>query len=324
MSASKSSNTNIFGPHNLQLSALCFGTMQFGAGATEKDSAALYESCRAAGINFFDTAYVYNEGRSEEILGKLIASEREELVLVTKAGAVGGCSAKTITDQLNTSLKRLGQDYTDIFFLHMFDADTPLEESFEALAKLKEMGKFFHLGVSNFAAWQIMKAQAIAQRYGYPEIEFLQPMYNLVKRQVEVEILPMAADQKMQVISYSPLGGGLLTGKYLDAQNQENARGRLDWDKKYATRYGVDWMHEAATKLHQLANELGTSPATLAVAWAAKHNSITAPIISARNSAQLTPSLDALHFQLSDAMYDTISSFSPRPAPATDRLEEQV
>ena len=317
------SNRPAYGPNQLTPSSLCFGTMQFGAGADEADSAAMYHACREAGINFFDTAFVYNQGRSEEILGQLITAHRDELIIVTKAGAVGSSSPDNLRSQLETSLTRLKQDFTDIFFLHMFDADTPLEDSFAALAQLKQEGKFYHLGVSNFAAWQIMKAQAIARQHGYPEIEILQPMYNLVKRQAEVEILPMAEAEQIGVISYSPLGGGLLTGKYGASARDDNARGRLDWDEKYKTRYGQNWMHDAANGLMQMANEAGVEPATLAVAWVAQHNAITSPIISARNEAQLRPSLAAASFEMSNEIYDQLSGLSPRPAPATDRLEEQ-
>ena len=260
-------STRSFGPKNLSASGLCFGTMQFGAGASPEDSAAMYAACRDAGINFFDTAYVYTQGRSEEILGTLIAKEREDIILVTKAGAEGGCSAKNIRTQLEVSLTRLNQDYTDIFFLHRFDDEVPLEQSFAELAALKEQGKFYHLGVSNFAAWQVMKAKGISNLHGYPAIEILQPMYNLVKRQAEVEILPMAAAEELAVISYSPLGGGLLTGKY---RGGIAAEGRFSWDQKYATRYGQDWMHPAANQLFSIAAELGTAPAALAVAWVAK------------------------------------------------------
>ena len=313
-------STRLFGPQNLAASGLCFGTMQFGAGASHEDSAAMYAACRDAGINFFDTAYVYTQGRSEEILGTLIAKEREDIILVTKAGAEGGCSAKNIRTQLEVSLTRLNQDYTDIFFLHRFDDEVPLEQSFAELAALKEQGKFYHLGVSNFAAWQIMKAQGIANLYGYPAIEILQPMYNLVKRQAEVEILPMAAAEELAVISYSPLGGGLLTGKY---RGGITAEGRFSWDQKYATRYGQDWMHQAANQLFEIAVELGTAPATLAVAWVVKNPAITAPIISACNIEQLAPSLAAAEIQLADSVYARLNALVPTPPPATDRLEEQ-
>ena len=314
------SASQLFGPHKLMPSGLCFGTMQFGAGASESDSAAMYDACRQASINFFDTAYVYTEGRSEEILGKLIATERENLILVTKAGAVGGSSARNIREQLDISLTRLNQDYTDIFFLHRFDDDIPLEETFSELAMLKEQGKFYHLGVSNFAAWQVMKAQGIANLKGYPRIEILQPMYNLVKRQAEVEILPMAAAEDIAVISYSPLGGGLLTGKYRGGISGE---GRFSWDEKYAARYGQDWMHKAATSLSEIADETGVAPPALAVAWVAKHPAITAPIISARNLDQLAPSLEAAMITINADMYAQLNALVPTPPPATDRLEEQ-
>ena len=313
-------STRSFGPQNLSASGLCFGTMQFGAGASPEDSAAMYAACRDAGINFFDTAYVYTQGRSEEILGTLIAKEREDIILVTKAGAEGGCSAKNIRTQLEASLTRLNQDYTDIFFLHRFDDEVPLEQSFAELAALKEQGKFYHLGVSNFAAWQVMKAQGIANLHGYPAIEILQPMYNLVKRQAEVEILPMAAAEELAVISYSPLGGGLLTGKY---RGGIAAEGRFSWDQKYATRYGQDWMHQAANQLFEIAAEVRTAPAALAVAWVAKNPAITAPIISARNIEQLAPSLAATEIHLEESVYARLNALVPTPPPATDRLEEQ-
>ena len=314
-------SSRIYGPHNLTSSSLCFGTMQFGAGASETDSAEMYQDCRAAGINFFDTAYVYTDGKSEQILGRLIASERDQIILVTKAGAVGGLSAQTIRTQLEVSLKRLNQDYTDIFFLHRFDEDTPLEETFEELLRLKEEGKFFHLGVSNFSAWQVMKAQGLALRYGFPVIELLQPMYNLVKRQAEVELLPMASAEDIGVISYSPLGGGLLTGKY--NQKAQPSDGRLSWDNKYAARYGEAWMHQAADKLQEIAEQAGLDPLSLAVAWVARHKAITAPIISARNRGQLAPSLRAADLVLEDEVYQALCRLAPTPPPATDRLEEQ-
>ena len=310
-----------YGPHSLLPSRLCFGTMQFGAGASETDSAEMYQDCRAAGVNFFDTAYVYTDGKSEQILGRLIAKERDQIILVTKAGAVGGSSAQTIRTQLETSLARLNQGYTDIFFLHRFDDDTPLEDTFGELHRLKQEGKFFHLGVSNFSAWQVMKAQGLARQHGFPLIELLQPMYNLVKRQAEVELLPMALAEDIGVISYSPLGGGLLTGKYSAGDTPSD--GRLSWDDKYAARYGQAWMHEAAGKLKAIASEAGLNPLSLAVAWVARHKAITAPIISARNRDQLAPSLLAADLQMDDAVYQALCQLAPTPPPATDRLEEQ-
>ena len=312
-----------YGPNNLENSSLCFGTMQFGDGADERDSQEMYEACRSNGINFFDTAFVYTGGKSELILGNLIKDEREKIILITKAGSVGGSSGKNIRSQLEESLKRLKQDYVDVFFLHHWDDNVPLEETFETLKELKEEKKFFQLGVSNFSAWQVMKAELIAKKYDFPSIDILQPMYNLVKRQAEVEILPMAKSENIGVISYSPLGGGLLTGKYSDDNPvNKNSSGRLHDNAKYKTRYGQQWMFESALSLKNLAKELNYNPISLAVAWVSHNDAITAPIISARNLKQLKPSLESVNIILDDENYKLISNISPTPPPATDRLEE--
>ena len=312
-----------YGPNKLENSPLCFGTMQFGDGADERDSQEMYEACRESGINFFDTAFVYTGGKSEKILGNLIREEREKIILITKAGSVGGSSGKNIRSQLEQSLKRLNQDYVDIFFLHHWDDNVPLEETFETLQKLKAEKKFFQLGVSNFSAWQVLKANLVAQKHNFPSVDILQPMYNIVKRQAEVEILPMAKSEDIGVISYSPLGGGLLTGKYASSiSSSKNSSGRLHENEKYKIRYGQDWMYKAAHSLKNLAYELNYDPIALAVAWVLNNDAVTAPIISARNLKQLKPSLDSVKISLDNETYKLISNISPTPAPATDRLEE--
>ena len=313
-----------YGPNEIENSSLCYGTMQFGDGADEKDSQEMYEACRNSGINFFDTAYVYTGGKSELILGKLISKDRDNIILITKAGSVGGSSGSNIRTQLEDSLRRLNQDYVDVFFLHHWDDNIALEETFETLKELKEEKKFFQLGVSNFSAWQVMKAKALAEKYGFPNVDILQPMYNLVKRQAEVEILPMAKSENIGVISYSPLGGGLLTGKYETENNtsNKNSSGRLHDNAKYKLRYGQSWMYEAASKLQKLAEDINYDPIALAVAWVSYNDAITAPIISARNLKQLKPSLDSVNINLDEATYNLISQISPTPPPATDRLEE--
>ena len=312
-----------YGPNKLENSPLCFGTMQFGDGADERDSQEMYEACRESGINFFDTAFVYTGGKSEKILGNLIREEREKIILITKAGSVGGSSGENIRSQLEQSLKRLNQDYVDIFFLHHWDDNVPLEETFETLKKLKAEKKFFQLGVSNFSAWQVLKANLVAQKHNFPSVDILQPMYNIVKRQAEVEILPMAKSEDIGVISYSPLGGGLLTGKYDSSiSSSKNSSGRLHENEKYKIRYGQDWMYKAAHSLKNLANELNYDPVALAVAWVLNNDAVTAPIISARNLTQLKPSLDSVKISLDNETYKLISNISPTPSPATDRLEE--
>ena len=293
-----------------------FGTMQFGDKADAAESRAMYDACRGAGINFFDTAYVYAGGESERLLGQFVASQRDDILIASKCGMSADQSDANIRKQVDESLSRLGMDMVDIMYLHKFDPTVPLEVSFETLAALQKQGKFRYIGVSNYAAWQVMKAQRTANDLG-TRIDILQPMYNLVKRQVEVELLPMAISEGFNVAPYSPLGGGLLTGKYASG-----GKGRLDEMEMYAKRYDVDWMRQTAADLAALGQKIGVHPATLAVAWMAKHPGVTQPIISGRSVAQLQASLDAISFDMTDDLYEEISALSQKPAPATDRLEE--
>lgn len=297
---------------------LVFGTMQFGGRADAAASQAMYDACRARGLAHFDTAHVYTDGASETLLGRFVQAERDKILIASKVGYTGGAGAQNMKTQFDISRQRLGQDVIDLLYLHRFDQDTDLRETMACFSGLKEAGQIRYVGLSNFAAWQVVKAQWIASEFDL-KIDVLQPMYNLVKRQVEVEILPMCTDQNIAICPYSPLGGGLLTGKYT-----QGGAGRLKDDDRYAARYGLDWMHQAAADLTQLASELDTNPATLAVAWAMRHPSGPMPIISARNADQLAPSLAALDVQIDDALYARLSALSPTPPPATDRIEEQT
>ncbi|MEM1344645.1 MAG: aldo/keto reductase [Pseudomonadota bacterium] len=297
---------------------IVFGTMQWGGKSDEKTAAETFHACCAAGVGWFDTAHLYTGGASEEILGRLIAANPDVSIQVaTKVAYSGGASAANIRAQFDTSRRRLGLERVACLYLHRFDPETPLEESLTTLAELQAAGAIASIGLSNFAAWQVMKAQAIAARLG-TRIGHLQPMYSLVKRQAEVEILPMALDQSIAVHSYSPLGGGLLTGKYASGGS-----GRLSEDARYARRYGQTALHDAATRLSAIAAELGTHPATLAVAWVARHPGVV-PIVSGRDAAQLAPSLAALDFEMDAALHARLSALVPPPPSATDRTEEQA
>jgi aryl-alcohol dehydrogenase-like predicted oxidoreductase len=307
----------------LEISALAFGTMSFGAAADEGESARLYAACREAGIDVFDCADVYADGYAEEILGRLAAHERESVVLTTKAGygraaEPGGRAGRAhLLRSVEASLRRLGTDRVELLFLHRFDPRTDLEGTLRALEDLVRAGKVVHLGASNFAAWQVATALGISARRGWAGFEAIQPMYSLVKRQAEVELLPLAASEGLGVMPYSPLGGGLLTGKY-----RAGGAGRLTADARYAARYGPGWMHETAAALAGLAEARGVSPASLAVAWAAAHPAVTAPIIGARTVEQLWPSLAAAKIAMTPELRSEISALAPAPPPATDRLEE--
>jgi len=318
----------VLGRTGVHVSSLCFGTMSFGGDADEAASEAMFKRCRDVGINFFDTANVYTGGRSEEILGKLIAPCRDEIVLTSKvnfpAGAdinARGLSRRHIMLAVEASLKRLGTDRIDVYFLHSFDPHTPMDEPLRALDDLVHQGKILYPAVSNWAAWQIAKAQGIAAREGLARFECIQPMYNLVKRQAEVEILPLAASEQIGVISYSPLGGGLLTGKYGPGRQPES--GRLVQNAMYQRRYGDPNFYEIAERFSAHAAERGVHPASLAVAWVMAHPAITAPIIGARSVEQLEPSLAALDLDMTPAWRAEVAALSIEPPPATDRTEEQ-
>jgi aryl-alcohol dehydrogenase-like predicted oxidoreductase len=314
------------GKTGVQVSNLCFGTMSFGGNADEETSKAMFKRCREAGINFFDTANSYNGGRSEEILGECIADCRDEIVLTSKVfNPMGkdlnarGLSRRHIMLEVENSLRRLKTDRLDFYFVHNFDEKTPMEETIRALDDLQAQGKILYPAVSNWAAWQIAKALGISAKEQLARFELIQPMYNLVKRQVEVEILPLAVSEQMGVISYSPLGAGLLTGKY--GVNKRPSQGRLIEDQKYTARYRDDMNFVVAERFVEYAAEHHIHPATLAVAWVMSNPAITAPIIGARNVEQLEYSLAAVDVDMSPEWREEISSLSVTPPPATDRAE---
>jgi aryl-alcohol dehydrogenase-like predicted oxidoreductase len=318
----------VLGKTGIQVSKLCFGTMSFGGDADRETSAAMYARCRDVGINFFDTANVYSAGESERILGTLIAGSRDELVISSKfCFPTGdglndkGASRRHVQLAVEGSLKRLGTDRLDLYFVHTFDPLTPIETTLRALDDLVRQGKILHPAVSNWAAWQIAKALGIAQLEGLARFECIQPMYNLVKRQAEVEILPLAQSEQMGVISYSPLGGGLLTGKYGVGRRPES--GRLVDNPMYTRRYSPDAYFEAADRFVAHARDRGVSPVSLAVAWVMSHPALTAPIIGARNLDQLEGSLGALDIDMTPEWRAKVSTLSETPPPATDRLEVQ-
>jgi aryl-alcohol dehydrogenase-like predicted oxidoreductase len=302
--------------------------MSFGGDADEQTAAAMFHRCREAGINFFDTANGYSNGRSEEVLGKLIASCRNEIVLTSKCGFPRssdvndqGMSRRHIQLSVEGSLRRLGTDRLDLYFIHRFDPKTPIEEPVRALDDLVHQGKILYPAVSNWAAWQIATALGVSAREGLARFECLQPMYNLVKRQAEVEILPLAQAEQLGVIPYSPLGGGLLTGKYSTTRKPD--QGRLVENQMYVKRYGDTGYYQVAEGFAAHAQARGVRPAALAVAWVMSHPGVTAPIIGARNVEQLEESLASLDIVITPEWRAEISALSPEPPLATDRSEER-
>jgi aryl-alcohol dehydrogenase-like predicted oxidoreductase len=315
------------GKTGVKVSKLCFGTMSFGAEADDEMSAMMFHRCREAGINFFDCADVYSNGAAEEILGRLVADCRDEIVLTSKVhGAMGedvnarGLSRRYIVSAVEASLRRLKTDRIDIYFAHRFDTETDLEQTLYAFDDLVRTGKILYLAVSNWAAFQIATALGISRKEKISEIVCMQPMYNLVKRQAEVELLPLAEQENLAVVPYSPLGGGLLTGKYgVDLRPDS---GRFIEREMYAKRYSLEQYYETADRFTAHAREREVNPATLGVAWVMSHPAVTAPIIGARNLDQLDASLAAADLQMTPEWRAEISGLSPAPAVATDRLED--
>ena len=322
-------NYRLLGRTGVQVSQLCFGTMSFGGDADEAAAAEMFKAARDIGINFFDTADQYSKGRSEEILGKLARGAREELVIATKCfNPTGpdlnakGNSRRHLTRALEASLKRLQTDRVEILYLHMHDPLTPVDEAMRALEDMVRSGKVLYPALSNWAAWQIQQALGVQEANGWARLQAIQPMYNLVKRQAEVEILPMAAANDVSVFPYSPAGAGLLSGKF-STKSSDTAQSRLVANKNYTARYGEQWMHEVADKFVAFCRQRGMHPVSAAVAWVAAHPAVTAPIIGARNVQQLQASLDSLKIEMSPALWSEIAALSRTPPPATDRLEEQ-
>ncbi len=313
------------GKTGVRVSRLGLGTMTFGRESDQQACAAMFAQCRDAGINLVDCADVYAGGRSELIVRELIAPCRDELVLCSKAyfptsadPNARGTSRYHLVRAVEASLQRLGTDRLDVLYLHRFDDVTSLEETLRGLEHLVRSGKVLYPAVSNFAAWQVARALGHAERLGFAPMVAIQPMYSLVKRQAEVELLPMAAAEGLGVISYSPLAGGLLTGKYGTADSE----GRLQKLKADATRYGEASYLDIAARFTALAAREGVHPVTLAIAWVAAHPAVTAPLIGARTAEQLQPSLAAASYTMSDALYREIAALSPAPPLATDRNEE--
>jgi aryl-alcohol dehydrogenase-like predicted oxidoreductase len=274
--------------------------------------------CRDAGVNHFDTAHAYTNGQSEQILGLCVSQERDDIFVATKVGYTGGAAPDNLDKQFDISRQRLDMDVIDLLYLHRFDPETPLETTLEWFQNQIALGRIRYVGLSNFAAWQIVQAQFLISEMG-GRIDAVQPMYNLVKRQAEVEILPACRAFDIATFTYSPLGAGLLSGKYTQGFA---ADGRLATDTRYAKRYGLASMHETAQNITEIARDFQIHSATLAIAWVLRSAFKPSPIISARTTVQLRPCLDAIDLELPQDVWDHIAAVVPTPPPATDRLEE--
>lgn len=319
----------LLGRTGVKVSRLALGTMTFGGEADAAAAAAIVQRARAAGVNLIDTADVYHEGKSEELLGRLLRGWRDEVVLATKGyyptgpdRNARGSSRYHLVRAVEASLRRLATDRIDVYYLHHFDELTDIAESLRALDDLVAQGKILYPACSNFAAWQVAHALGLAAADGLAPFCAIQPMYNLLRRQAEVEIFPMALALGLAVIVYGPTAGGLLTGKY--AGRARPAATRFADDAVYQERYAETSNWATAETFAALAGEMGFAPGTVAVSWVASHPAVTSVLLGARNVEQLEAGLAAADLVLDTAAYGRIAAITPTPPAATDRSEERA
>jgi aryl-alcohol dehydrogenase-like predicted oxidoreductase len=291
----------LLGPTGLRVSELCLGAMTFGTewgwGASGDETRAMLRAFADAGGNFVDTADAYTDGTSEELLGRFLEHERDRWVIATKYTIstdrsdpnAEGNGRKNLIRSLEASLRRLRTDYVDLYWVHMFDGVTPVEEVVRALDDAVRAGKVLHVGFSDFPAWLVARADALAQMGGLTRPAAIQVEYNLAARDAERELLPMAAALGLGVLDWSPLGGGALTGKHLDGRGGTPSRSGIGHFARYATPR-VDAIARAVVRE---AEALGCSPAQLAIAWAAQRGPAHIPIVGARSVAHVEDNLRA-------------------------------
>lgn len=303
-----------FGNTGLKVSRLCLGTMTFGYQCDDATSFAILDAAAEQGITFLDTADVYpvggtvdTVGRTEELLGRWLEGRRHQFIIATKCGGVmgdapwqRGASRKWVLDAIEGSLRRLRTDYVDLYQLHHFDPDTPLDEMVQAFDDVIRSGKARYIGVSNLLAYRVARWLGRAEALGAAKIVSVQPRYNLLFRQMERELFPLCQEEGLAVLPYNPLAGGLLTGKYSrDSTPQPNTRFTLGTAARtYTERYWKERELAAAHAIAQLAGEAGIAPATLAVAWVLANPVVTAPIIGASRPEQLAATIAAVETRL--------------------------
>ena len=332
------------GSSGLRVSTLTLGTMTFGGGgdfakvgATQVDEARTQvDLALEAGVNLIDTADVYSAGLSEEIVGQVVQGRRDDVLIASKVRFPmgdgpndGGLSRHHVIRGCEASLRRLGTDHIDLYQLHEWDGLTPLEETFEALRTLVDTGKVRYVGISNFAGWQLMKAIGTADSIGAPRPVSQQIYYSLQGREAEYELVPASLDQGLGVLVWSPLAGGLLSGKYRRGSQPSEGRQLSDWGEPPV--YDQEALYDTIEVLVAVAEARGAHPAQVALAWTLSRPGITSVVIGARTTDQLRSNLAAADLVLDDAAIARLEEVSRPPllypywhqaATAADRLSD--
>ncbi|HPG24586.1 MAG: aldo/keto reductase [Spirochaetaceae bacterium] len=311
----------VFGRSGIKVSELCLGAMTFGEewgwGSNAKESRAIFDAFVEAGGNFIDTADVYTGGTSERLLGELIASERDRFVVSTKFTAgpgardpnAAGNSRKNMRRALEASLRRLRTDYVDVYWVHVWDFLTPIEEVMQSLDDLVREGKVHYVGLSDAPAWVVARAQTMAELRGWAPLSAIQVLYSLSERSVEGEFLPMADALDLAVCCWSPLDQGLLTGKF----SQGSPAGR-DSERSRLRGEGIpEEKRSIVDALERVAAELGSSPAQVALRWLRMRSPRAIPIVGARTLAQLRDNLGAIRLEIPEPLFERLERASRRP-----------
>jgi aryl-alcohol dehydrogenase-like predicted oxidoreductase len=317
------------GNTGVKVSRFCFGTMTFGTKwlpvgtMTQKEADALVGTCLEAGINFFDTADVYHEGESEEYLAKALGKKSNDVIVATKVrGRISpdandvGLSRRHILRSVEASLKRLNRDYIDLYQVHGWDACTPLEETLSTLNDLVRQGKVRYIGASNFAGWHLMKALGTSDRNGWERFVTLQPLYHLLTRDIELELVPLSLDQGLGILPWSPLAAGFLTGKYRRGAERPKGARREDGEKSFL-QFDEERGFDVVEGLEEIGKAHKGSVAQAALNWLSAKPGVTSVIIGARTPKQLEDNLKALEWEMSEdevAKLDEITS-PPRVYP---------
>lgn len=316
-------NYKRLGKSGLKVSQICLGSNNFGEQVSEQDSIKIITKAIDLGINLIDTADRYTKGRSEEIIGKAVKGRRDEVILATKVGlGIGrrpnqeGLSRKHILWQVNHSLESLATDFIDIYYLHRFDSETPLEETLRTLNDLVRDEKVRYIACSNFAAWQIAKAHEVCERKDLEKFIAIQPPYNLLQRDIEKDLLPYCQQEGLGVLTYTPLMGGLLTRKYTKSTPPPEGS-RAAYNPRYWERINSERNFAALQQIGSISDEVGIPLSKLAIAWILKNPTITAPIIGASKPEQIEENCRITEINISDEVYKKLNEITKNYTPAS-------
>lgn len=286
----------------LRVPRVCVGAMMFGQKIKEqKDADAVVAAALDSGINFFDTADQYADGVSEEMLGKALGSRRKDAVIASKVGfpcidkTIFSLSRKSVIDGIDGTLKRLGTDYLDIYYMHQPDYNTPLEETLETMNDMVRAGKVGYIGMSNYAAWQMMDAISICEKHGWSRPVIAEDCYNMITRGLEQELVPFMKEKKVGLVNFNPLAGGLLTGKYNAAGPAEGTR--FYKNPNYQKRYWRDDNFGALENLRTLAEENGMTMIELAYGWLQAQKHVTSMLVGFASREQFLANIRAVEHE---------------------------